>query len=259
MQEHIVNIRALQVLYQDNHLLAVNKPGGMPSQPDASGDAALDETVREWLRVTFKKTGNVYLALLHRLDRPTSGVVLLARTEKAAGRMAELFRKREIVKTYLAVVEGAAAPAPAAVLENYLEPAENGGMRLVNRKTSAAREARLAYRTLALSPSGAQALLEINLDTGVKHQIRCQLAQAGLPVAGDFRYGAFGKPARPEAVFGGRAILLHARRAEFVHPVQKEPIAVAAPVPEYWGEATRIFGEKLNCLGNGGAFACNNL
>ncbi len=279
MQEHIVNIDALQVLHQDNHLLAVNKPGGMPSQPDASGDVSLDETVREWLRITCNKKGNVYLALLHRLDRPTSGLVLLARTEKAAGRMADLFRRREIAKTYLAVVECPGRPEKTATLENYLEPAENGSMRTVRHKTPAAREARLVYRTLAVAPAGAaagdpsvaaagdssltaaggRALLEIDLLTGVKHQIRCQLAQAGLPVVGDFRYGAFAKPARPEAVFGGRAILLHARRAEFLHPVQKEGVSVSAPLPGYWRGAMRIFGGADILLGNGEALLYNNL
>ncbi len=223
--------------------MAVNKPGGVPSQPDASGDRPLDAMVREWLRVAFAKRGKVYLALLHRLDRPTSGVVLLSRTEKAAGRMAELFRRREIAKTYLAVVETAAGLAREGELVNYLEPAGNGGMRLVERKTAAAREARLGYRVLAESPAAGRALLEVDLQTGVKHQIRCQLAGAGWPVVGDFRYGAFGGLARPEAVFGGRAILLHAWRVGFVHPVRREALSITAPLPGYWREGMRDFPE----------------
>lgn len=222
----------LDFLYADNHLLAVNKPAGLPAQPDESGDEALIDLAKAWVRRKGNKPGDVYLALLHRLDRPTSGVVLLARTSKAAGRMADLFRRREIEKRYLALVECRAEPDAEGRLENFLAPNPGGGMRVVAGREAGAREARLAYRTLAAG--GGRALLEILLETGVKHQIRCQLAKIGLPVVGDFRYGAFGRVARPEPVAGGRAILLHAWRAAFVHPVRREPVAIAAPHPEFW-------------------------
>lgn len=222
-------------LYEDNHLLAANKPAGLPSQPDASGDAALDDLAKEYLREKYKKPGNIYLALLHRLDRPTSGIVLLARTEKAAGRMAELFRKRDIHKTYYAVVENAASLPDAGTAEDMLEPNQSGGM-IVTRgagKGDKARRAELAWKVLART--GARAVLAIDLRTGVKHQIRVQLAHRACPVVGDFRYGVKGAPARPEPVANGRAILLHAGRVAFTHPVRKEPVEITAPAPDFWG------------------------
>lgn len=224
----------LEFVFADNHLLAVNKPSGLAAQPDASGDPSLVEIVKERIRREYNKPGEVYMALLHRLDRPTSGIILLARTGKAAGRMADLFRKREVKKRYAALVECHAKPDTSHVLENYLAPRSNGGMRVVPRKERESKEARLAYRTLAISGDGARALLEIDLETGVKHQIRCQLAHAGLPVVGDFRYGPNGRPARPEPVAGGRAILLHAGKVAFVHPVKREQMEVTARPPGHW-------------------------
>lgn len=221
-------------IYEDNHLLVADKPSGMPSQPDASGDRSLDVAAKDYLRRKYDKPGEVYLGLLHRLDRPTSGVVLMARTGKAAGRMADLFRRREIEKRYLALVECHAEPKGTEALRTLLVPAGNGGMTVSKGKSEGVREARLSYRLLGRSANGRRALLEVNLETGVKHQIRCQLAWAGLPVVGDFRYGASGEVARPEPVAGGRAVLLHAWRVRFVHPVRREELAIAAPVPGHW-------------------------
>lgn len=221
-----------EIIHIDNHLLAANKPAGLPSQPDESGDPSLADWAKAYLKREFSKPGQVYLALLHRLDRPTSGVVLMARTEKAAGRMADLFRRREVEKRYLALVECRADPGGGKTLRSFLAPAANGSMREHPSERPGAREARLSYRTLG--QCGGKALLEINLGTGVKHQIRCQLAGIGLPVTGDFRYGAFGETARPEAVAEGRAILLHAHRVRFVHPVRREPAALTAPPPGHW-------------------------
>lgn len=229
----------MQFLFEDNHLLAAMKPSGVPSQPDASGDASLDELAKAYLKEKYSKPGAVYLGLLHRLDRPTSGIVLMARTEKAASRMSDQFRKREVTKTYLAVVECAPGREPAreAELVHWLEPTGNGGMKISGAKRAGARdarEARLRYRRIGASGDGRYALLEIDLLTGVKHQIRCQLAAAGCPVVGDFRYGIAGAPARPEPVLGGRAVLLHARRIGFVHPVRREPMEIVAAPPPYW-------------------------
>ncbi len=225
------------VIHEDNHLLAVAKPCGMPSQPDASGDESLDVAVKTYLKDKYQKPGNVYLGLLHRLDRPTSGVVLLAKTDKAASRMAELFRRRAIAKDYLALVDCAGRPEREAELRDGLEPAANGGMRRAESQTSGAKEAVLSYRLLGSSRDGKRALLRVTLITGVKHQIRCQLAARGLPVAGDFRYGAFGGTARPEPVLGGRGLLLHAWRVDFVHPVRRERLEIVAGLPGHWREA----------------------
>jgi 23S rRNA pseudouridine1911/1915/1917 synthase len=140
-------------------------------------------------------------------------------------------------KTYLAVVawdDKNGGPARDAELTHWLEPSGNGGMRVAPGKRGGAKEARLAYRRVGVSPDGRRALLEVDLLTGVKHQIRCQLASMGCPVAGDFRYGPGGGPARPEPVLGGRAILLHAWRLGFMHPVRREPVEITAGVPGYW-------------------------
>lgn len=234
---------APEILLLDNHLLAVNKPSGLPSQPDASGDASLIDWGKEYLRREFAKPGQVYLALLHRLDRPTSGAILMARTEKAAGRMADAFRRRDVEKRYLALVECRADPGDGGTLRGFLVPAANGSMREFPQPRADAREARLSYRTLAAA--GGRAVLEIDLETGVKHQIRCQLARAGLPVVGDFRYGAFGETARPEAVAEGRAILLHARRVRFLHPVRREAATVIAPLPAHWDAFMQDFAGAI--------------
>ncbi|MCC8190693.1 MAG: RluA family pseudouridine synthase [Planctomycetes bacterium] len=223
-----------EFIYSDNHLLAADKPSGLPSQPDASGDPSLDELAKDYLRRTCHKPGAVYLGLLHRLDRPTSGVVVMARTSKAASRMAAAFRDRQVEKRYLALVACRAAPDPTGRLEDHLAPIASGGMRVAAAGDPGARPARLAYQTLAVREDGRQALLAVDLETGVKHQIRCQLAWAGLPVVGDFRYGPNGRPARPTAVAGGRAILLHARRVAFTHPVRREPVVIEAPLPSHW-------------------------
>lgn len=224
-----------EVIYEDNHLLGVVKPSGLPVQPDASGDLSLDVVVKRYLKEKYNKPGDVYLGLVHRLDRPTSGVMVLARTDKAAGRMAELFRKRALGKTYLALVECKAVPEKEARLTDDLVPLENGGMRVAaDARTGAkSRKAELSYRLLR-TVQGGRALLRVELHTGVKHQIRCQLAARGMPVVGDFRYGPFGGPATPEPVAGGRAILLHASELEFEHPVRREPVLLTAPPPAHW-------------------------
>lgn len=221
----------MQLVYSDNHLLAIDKPAGLPSQPDASGDPSLIDAAKAWVKETYHKPGDVYLALLHRLDRPVSGVILTARTDKAAGRMADRFRRRAVEKRYLALVECAAEPPEAERLVDALAEKDGGGMHLVKH---GGREARLAYRVLGRDKTARRALLLVELETGVKHQIRLQLAGRGLPVVGDFRYGAFGKPARPEPVNGGRAILLHSAGMAFDHPVGRGWLDVRAGPPEYW-------------------------
>lgn len=240
VQESFDPKQRLRFIYEDNHLLAADKPAGLPSQPDASGDPALDELAREYLRVTHRKPGEAYLGLLHRLDRPTSGAVIMAKTGKAAARMAESFRRREVRKTYLALVECRARPADEGECADWLVPGKNGGMETRRSRTDGAKEARLRYRLVGCGDGAA--LLSVDLITGVKHQIRCQLAALGMPVVGDHRYGPGGKPAHPRPVLGGRGILLHAWRVDFVHPVRKEPLAIVAAPPEYW----RPFAEGID-------------
>ncbi len=224
----------LRFVYEDNHLIAADKPAGLPSQPDSSGDPSLDVLTKEYLRTKYNKPGDVYLGLLHRLDRPTSGVVLMAKTSKAAARMADLFRRREVEKYYLAVVQAPVRPPDMDNCRHWLIQGGNGSMVAHPKRVDGAREARLSYSLFSYNEDMALALLMVSLQTGVKHQIRCQLAAAGMPIVGDFRYGFPGKPARPMPICDGRAILLHARHARFIHPVKRKPVEVTAPIPEYW-------------------------
>ena len=224
---------AFRIVHLDNHLLALDKSAGVPSQPDDSGDPSLIDLAKAWLRREFAKPGNVYLALAHRLDRPTSGLVALARTDKAAGRLASLFRAGQIDKRYLALVEGRPS-RPEGKCRDWLIRRENGGMRAGAETAPGARLAELSYRLLATGKAGKRSLLEIILETGVKHQIRCQLAGLGLPVVGDFRYGIRGRPARPTPAANGRAILLHSWRLGFSHPVRRERLELSAALPAHW-------------------------
>ncbi|MDR3210784.1 MAG: RNA pseudouridine synthase [Planctomycetota bacterium] len=231
----------MRIVFEDNHLLLVDKPAGIPSQPDASGDPSLVDMAREWLREKYAKPGRVYIALLHRLDRPVSGLVLFAKTDKAASRMGGVIRRREMEKYYLALVETRSDPGREARLVDFLQESESG-MRVVKDLRPGAREARLSYQTLAQAPGVNRALLQVRLETGVKHQIRAQLAWRGLTILGDFRYGPQGKTARPVRVAGGRAILLHASGLGFTHPVAKSQLFFRSLPPGHWREFVEPWG-----------------
>ena len=212
------------VLYEDNHIIAVNKTCNEIVQGDKTGDTPLSELVKAYIKEQYNKPGEVFLGVTHRLDRPTSGVVLFARTSKALTRLNEMFKSHEqIKKTYWAIVQGA-PKQPEARLENYLirNEAQNKSY-IAKPGTKDAKQAVLTYRTLAKGEH--YTLLEVNLETGRHHQIRCQLAAIGCPVKGDLKYGA--KRSNPD---GG--ICLHARQIEFIHPVSKQPICITAPIPE---------------------------
>ena len=218
----------MTVLYEDNHIIAVNKTCNEIVQGDKTGDTPLSEIVKVYIKDKYNKPGEVFLGVPHRLDRPTSGVVLFARTSKALMRLNEMFKGKSIRKTYWAIVQGA-PKIPEARLENYLirNEAQNKSYIAKTQKLNEERkEAKLAilnYRTLVKGEH--YTLLEINLETGRHHQIRCQLAEIGCPVKGDLKYGA--KRSNPD---GG--ICLHARQIEFVHPVSKQNICITAPVPD---------------------------
>ena len=213
----------MTVLYEDNHIIAVNKTCNEIVQGDKTGDIPLSEIVKAYIKEKYNKPGEVFLGVTHRLDRPTSGVVLFARTSKALTRLNEMFKSHEqIRKTYWAIVQGA-PKIPEARLENYLVRNEAQNKSYIAKPgTKEAKLAVLSYKTLVRGDN--YTLLEINLETGRHHQIRCQLAAIGCPVKGDLKYGA--KRSNPD---GG--ICLHARQIEFIHPVSKQDICITAPVP----------------------------
>lgn len=213
----------MTVLYEDNHIIAVNKTCNEIVQGDKTGDMPLSETVKAYIKEKYNKPGEVFLGVTHRLDRPTSGVVLFARTSKALTRLNEMFKSHEqIRKTYWAIVQGAPKQAEAR-LENWLTRNETLNKSFIGKPgAKEAKRAILSYKTLVRGEN--YTLLEINLETGRHHQIRCQLAAIGCPVKGDLKYGA--KRSNPD---GG--ICLHARKIEFIHPVKKETICITAPVP----------------------------
>ena len=214
----------MQILYEDNHLIAVNKAPGEIVQGDKTGDKPLSDTLKEYIKLKYNKPGEVFLGVPHRLDRPTSGVVLFARTSKALVRLNEMFKNHDAMrKTYWAIVQGA-PKLPEARLENYLirnEPQNKSYIAKPGAKD--AKLAILTYRTLTRGDH--YSLLEVELLTGRHHQIRCQLAAIGCPIKGDLKYGA--KRSNPDG-----SISLHARRITFVHPVRKEQLTITAPVPE---------------------------
>ena len=219
----------MQVLYEDNHIIAVSKTCHEIVQGDKTGDTPLSETVKAYIKEKYQKPGEVFLGVTHRLDRPTTGVVLFARTSKALTRLNAMFQSHEqIRKTYWAIVSmdnGNRIMDKGEVrLENYLWRNEKQNKSFVVKPgTKDAKRAVLTYKPIA--QSDRYTLLEINLETGRHHQIRCQLAAIGLPIKGDLKYGA--KRSNPD---GG--ISLHARQIAFVHPVSKQDIVITAPVPE---------------------------
>jgi 23S rRNA pseudouridine1911/1915/1917 synthase len=213
-----------QILYEDNHLLAVNKLPGQITQGDKTGDPCLADLVKEYLKVRDNKPGNVYCGVIHRLDRPVSGVVLLAKTSKALSRMVEKVRTREFEKHYWAVVKNA-PPQPVGELENWLVKNEERNKSYVFSVAKPnAKLARLEYRELAVSKGGYHRL-EINHHTGRHRQIRCQLANIGCPIKGDLKYGA--ERSNPDG-----SISLHAHSVSFEHPVSHQKITIEAPNKE---------------------------
>jgi 23S rRNA pseudouridine1911/1915/1917 synthase len=216
------------VLYEDNHLLVINKPAAMASQGAAPGAASAVDWAKDYLKRKYAKPGNVFVGVVSRLDRDVSGVLLLARTSKAAARLSEQFRERRVTKTYWAVVEGT-PPERLRCVDRVLADERAGRMAIVapdedEGQDRVGQEAALSFRRLR--SAGGLSLVEVDLETGRKHQIRLQLASRGWPVVGDKKYG--GRRTFPAG------IALHARRIEFEHPVRRESIGVEAPGPAAW-------------------------
>jgi 23S rRNA pseudouridine1911/1915/1917 synthase len=213
----------LSVLYEDNHIIIVNKRSSDLVQGDSSGDEPLDAVVKQYIGEKYKKPGDVFLGVVHRLDRPVSGCVVYARTSKALTRMSELFRSRDVKKSYWAIVTER-PPSEEGELRSFLKKNESQNKSYVyDKEVKGSKEATLSYRIIGRSSSFY--LLEIDLHTGRHHQIRAQLAAAGCPVRGDLKYGS-------KRSNDGGGISLHARRISFIHPVRKEEITVEAPLPD---------------------------
>ena len=211
-----------EILFEDNHIIAINKPNNRLVQKDITGDTALDDDIRQYIKKKYDKPGNVFLGVTHRLDRPASGVLLFARTSKALSRLNKMFREGEIKKTYWAIVKNK-PPDQTGILRNYMvKNQKQNKSYCYQEEVKNSKLAVLEYTWLAGSEN--YHLLEINLKTGRHHQIRAQLAHIGCPIKGDLKYGF--PRSNPD---GG--ISLHAWRAEFIHPVSKEQIIITAPVP----------------------------
>ena len=213
----------MTVLYEDNHVIIVAKRAGEIVQGDKTGDTPLSETVKAYIKEKYAKPGDVFLGVVHRLDRPVSGVVLFARTSKALTRLNEMFRTQAVQKTYWALVQNE-PPQPENTLTHYLVRNEKQNKSYAyDHERPAAKRAELDYRVIGHTER--YTLLEIHLHTGRHHQIRCQLAAIGCPIRGDLKYGA------PRSNPDG-SISLHARSIRFEHPVSHKIIEVVAPLPE---------------------------
>ncbi|AQX01162.1 RNA pseudouridine synthase [Elizabethkingia anophelis] len=209
-----------QIVYEDNHLLVINKQVGQLVQGDKTGDKSLLDEIKDFIKIRDHKPGNVFLGLVHRIDRPTSGLVIYAKTSKALSRLTQMVKNREIEKTYWAIVPKDMIPLEQKLVHYLRKNEKNNKATVFEKVTEGAKEARLHYKVIRTLDN--YYLLEIDLETGRHHQIRAQLAKIGIPIKGDLKYGA--PRSNPD---GG--IHLHARKLSFIHPVTKEAIEIIAP------------------------------
>jgi 23S rRNA pseudouridine1911/1915/1917 synthase len=225
----------VEIIYEDNHIIAVFKRSSDLAQGDKTGDASLDTEVKKYLALKYKKSGEVFLGVVHRLDRPVSGVLLYARTSKALERLNEMFRDKQIKKIYLAIVKER-PPLEEATITHFLKKNEAQNKSYVyDTMVKGSKEASLTYRIKGRSDR--YYLLEIELHSGRHHQIRAQLAKIGCPVKGDLKYGY------PRSNEDG-SISLFARKLEFMHPVKKEQVSIIAHCPE--GDIWSVFIDSIN-------------
>lgn len=221
--------QTIDVLYEDNHIIAVNKPAGLLSQPTDIENDSLEVRVKAWIKEKYQKPGNVFVGVVHRLDKPTSGILIFAKTSKALSRLNDAMRSREMHKTYCTLVEGKLRKKEGT-LEHFLVHGEHSSI-VADRSNKEAKLARLHYKTLKETANSA--LLEITLETGRYHQIRCQFAAMGHPVVGDLRYGA-----RKDQKFlpdlPPNSVALHHSKLTLTHPVTKVALCIEAPLPDYF-------------------------
>lgn len=212
-----LNALALEVLFEDNHLLAVNKPAGLATQPSEHNEQNLEDQAKAYIKIAYQKPGNVYLHPLHRLDKPASGIVLFAKTSKSLSRLQEAMRGQELKKIYWAIVEGKVVPEEGTLKHRLAHESHRATV------CKDGKEALLHYKVIDHIKS--HSVVEIELQTGRYHQIRAQFSAIGHPVVGDTKYGAKTKLAK-------EAIALHHMQLEFSHPVTKEPIVIVCPAPK---------------------------
>lgn len=228
----------MEVVYEDNHIIIVNKAPGEIVQGDKTGDKPLSETVKEWIKEKYNKPGNVFLGVVHRLDRPVAGLVVFAKTSKALTRMNEMFRNGEVHKTYRAITRNR-PPKNADELRHYITTVEKTNKSYAHDEPCKnGKESRLRYRLLA--QSDRYNLIEVELLTGRKHQIRVQLSAIGCPIKGDLKYGD--KRSNPDG-----SISLMAHRVKFTHPVSGKEIDITAPLPQgepLWNILTELIAEN---------------
>lgn len=226
----------LDIIYEDNHLIVINKKAGTLVQGDKTGDTPLNDQVKAYIKVKYNKSGDVFLGTVHRLDRPTSGIVLFARTSKALTRMNELFKNKDIQKTYWAVTESAPNKKNGACIDYLLKNEKQNKSYVKSESTPKAKRAELTYRLIGKGDN--YSFIEVAPATGRHHQIRVQLSTMGCIIKGDLKYGA-----RRSNKDG--SIHLHARKLEFVHPVKKEPVTITAVPPNdaLWNEFVSL-GKK---------------
>ena len=212
----------LQILFEDNHIIIVNKRAGDITQGDKTGDKPLSDVVKEYIRVKYNKPGNIYLGVVHRLDRPTSGVIIFAKTSKSLERLNKMLREKEIQKTYWAVVKLPPKEIRKTLIDFLKKNPKNNKSSVYKKEIDGSKRAVLHYQVIKKLDN--YTLLEIGLETGRHHQIRAQLSAIGSPIKGDLKYGF-------ERSNKDGSIHLHARKIEFTHPVRKEMICITAPTP----------------------------
>lgn len=213
----------MKVLYEDNHIIVINKAAGEIVQGDKTGDESLCDTMKRYIKEKYAKPGNVFIGLPHRLDRPVSGIVVFAKTSKALERLNRMFSEGGVKKIYWALTKGVPAPAEAELESWILRNEKMNKSFSYPKEVKGSKRALLHYRLAAASQN--YNLIEVELKTGRHHQIRCQLSSIGCPIKGDLKYGA--QRSNPDG-----SISLHARYIEFTHPVSKEVIAITAPLPD---------------------------
>lgn len=212
----------MQVIYEDNHIIVVNKTSSEIVQGDKTGDTPLSEIVKQYLKEKYDKPGNVFVGVTHRLDRPVSGIVVFAKTSKALPRLNEMFKNGEIKKTYWAVVKNCPKEIEGELTHYLVRNEKQNKSYAYDKEVPNSKMAILHYKLIGQSQN--YYLLEVDLKTGRHHQIRCQLAKMGCPIKGDLKYGA--QRSNPDG-----SISLHARKISFIHPVSQDLIELEAPVP----------------------------